>query len=188
MGRLDEALAEERLAVELDPLSPGLNARLGTKLLLEGDYDGALEQLQKALEFDPNLVFTNMSLAHTYSRKGMHEEGLATCQRVVSLGGSKPLGRALSCLILARAGKTDEAQKILSELKGHQKLDSRSLILLAETCSVMGQKTECFEFLEVAYQERGSWLVFLGAYPNLSNIRTDPRYADLLRRMGLPPH
>ena len=186
MGRLEEAIAEERLAVELDPLSAGLNARLGTKLLLGGDYDRALEQLRKALEYDPNLVFTNMGLAHTYSRKGMYEEGLATCQKVVSLCGSNPLGRALSCLILARAGKTDEAQKILSELKGHPKLHSRSLILLAETCSVMGQKTEAFEFLEVAYQERGGWLVFLGAYRNLSNIRTDPRYADLMRRMGLP--
>ena len=51
----------------------------------------------------------------------------------------------------------------------------------------MGEKTEAFEFLEVAYQERGSWLV-LGAHRSFSNIRTDPRYADLLRRMGLPPH
>jgi tetratricopeptide (TPR) repeat protein len=169
--------------VELDPLSAGLNARLGSKLALRGDYDRALEQLQKALEFDPNLEFTLMTLALTYSRKGMYEEGLATCQKV-----SNPLARAVSCLILARAGKTHEAQKILSELKGYRKLHSRSLILLAETCSVMGQKTEAFELLEVAYQERVSWLVFLGAYPSFSNIRTDPRYADLLRRMGLPPH
>ncbi len=188
MGRLEESIAEERLAVELDPLSAGLNARLGSKLSLRGDYDRALEQLQKALEFDPNIVFTHMTLASTYARKGMYDEGLATCQKMASLCGSSPLSRALSSLILARAGKTDEAQKILSELKGHQELDSRSLILLAETCSVMGQKTESFEFLEVAYQERASWLVFLGAYPSFRNIRTDPRYADLLRRMGLPPH
>jgi len=52
----------------------------------------------------------------------------------------------------------------------------------------MGEKTEAFEFLEVAYQERGSWLVFLDAYPSFRNIRTDPRYTDLLRRMGLPQH
>ena len=52
----------------------------------------------------------------------------------------------------------------------------------------MGEKTEAFELLEVAYQGRGSWLVFLGAYPSFNNIRTDTRYADLLRRMGLPPH
>jgi len=188
MGRPEEAIAEERIAVELDPLSAGLNARLGAKLALRGDYDRALEQLQKALEFDPNLVFTNMALARTYSRKGMYKEGLATCQKVVSLCGRSPVGRALSSLILAIAGKTDEVQKILGELKGYGKLDSRSLILLAETYSVMGEKTEAFEFLDVAYQERGSWLVFLGAYPGFSNIRTDPRYADLLRRMGLPPH
>ena len=131
-------------------------------------------------------MFANISLARTYSRKGMYEEGLATCQKVVSLCGSSPLGRALSSLILAMAGKTDEAQKILSEVKGYRKLDSWSVILLAETCSVMGEKTGAFELLEVAYKERGSWLVFLAAHKGFNNIRTDPRYADLLRRMGLP--
>jgi serine/threonine protein kinase len=186
MGRPEEAIAEERLAVELDPLSAGLNARLGSKLSLWGDYDRALEQLQKALELDPNLVFTNMALAATYTRKGMYEEGLATCKKVVILCGGNTLGKALSCLLLAMAGKTDEARKILSEVKRQRKLDSWSLILLAQTCSVMGQKTEAFELLEVAYQERASWLVFIGAYRTFSNIRTDPRYADLLRRMGLP--
>jgi hypothetical protein len=84
------------------------------------------------------------------------------------------------------AGKTDKAQKILSELKGHRKLHSWSLIVLAQSCSVMGMKTEAFELLEVAYQERAAWLVFLAAYPSFSNIRTDPRYGDLLRRIGLP--
>ena len=84
------------------------------------------------------------------------------------------------------AGKTDEAQKILSELKGYEKLDSWSLMLLAQSCSVMGEKDEAFKFLEVAYQQRGSWLIFLLAIPNFGNIRLDPRYADLLHRMGLP--
>ena len=84
------------------------------------------------------------------------------------------------------AGKTDEAKKILSELKVNPKLDSLSQIFLAETCSVMGDKTEAVELLEVAYQERVSLLIFLDLYPNFSNLRTDPRYADLLRRMGLP--
>jgi tetratricopeptide (TPR) repeat protein len=83
MRRPEEAIVEERLAVELDPLSAGLNARLGSKLSLWSDYDRALEQLQKALELDPNLVFTNMALAATYARKGMYQEGLATCKKVV---------------------------------------------------------------------------------------------------------
>jgi TolB-like protein/Tfp pilus assembly protein PilF len=186
MGRWEEGIAEERIAVELDPLSPGLNARLGLKLVTGGDYDRGLEQLQKALEFDSTLLFTNYGLAVTYARKGMYEEGLATCQKVVTLCGSDPFGRALSCLFLAIAGKTDEAQKLRSELKGHRKLHSWSLIVLAQACSVMDMKTEAFELLEVAYQERASWLVPLAAYRSFRNIRTDPRYADLLRRMGLP--
>jgi len=186
MGRPEEAIAEERVAVELDPLSPSLNARLGSKLSLAGDYDRALKQLQNALELGPNSVLAHHALALTYARKGMYEEALATCQKVVTLCGSDPLGRALSCLVLVSAGKTDKAQKILSELKGHRKLHSWSLIVLAQSCSVMGMKTEAFELLEVAYQERAAWLVFLAAYPSFSNIRTDPRYGDLLRRIGLP--
>ncbi len=144
-----------------------------------------MEQLQKALEFDPNFVFTNMALARNYSRKGMHEEALETCQKLVSLCGSNPLSRAMYGLILAMAGKTDETQEIISELKGYGKLDSWSLILLAETCSVMGKKAETFEFLEVAYQQRGSWLIFLDVMPNFRKFRSDPRYADLRHRMGL---
>jgi tetratricopeptide (TPR) repeat protein len=186
MGRLEEGIVEERIAVELDPLSAGLNARLGIKLSGGGDYDGGLEQLQKALEFDPNLVFTNYGLAVTYAWKGMYEEGLATCKKVVNLCGSDPFGTALSCLVLAMAGKTDEAQKLLSELKGHRKVHSLSLILLAQACIVMGMKAETFELLEVAYKERTSWLVPVAYYRNFRNIRTDPRFVDLLRRMGLP--
>jgi TolB-like protein/DNA-binding winged helix-turn-helix (wHTH) protein/Tfp pilus assembly protein PilF len=186
MGRQEEAMSEGHLAVELDPLSANLNVFLGLKLCWRGDYDRALEQLQKALEFDPNFGDTHVTLALTYARKGTYEESLAECEKVASLFGSSPRSRALSGLILAMAGKTDEAQKILSELKGYRKLDSLSLISLAETCSVMGEKTEAFEFLEVAYQERAGLLIFLDAYPNFRNISTDPRYADLLRRMGLP--
>lgn len=186
MGRLEEAIAEEHLAVELDPLSAAFNARLGAKLTLTGDYDRALEQLQKASEFDPNFVFTNLVLARTYCRKRMYEEGLATCQRVVSLCGSSPLSQALSSVVLAMAGKTHEAHEILSQLKGNQDLDSWSLILLAEACTIMGEKAAAFEFLEIAYQQRGSWLIFLGVMPTFRNLRTDPRYIDLLRRMRLP--
>jgi tetratricopeptide (TPR) repeat protein len=138
MGRLEEAIAEGRLAVELDPLSPALNSYLGVKIGWTGDYDRAVEQLQKALELDPNGSVTNIMLALTYSRNAMYEEALATCRKVAGLYGNSAVSRALSSLILAMAGKTDEAQKILSELKGYRNLDSLSLFMLAEACSVMG--------------------------------------------------
>jgi len=131
MGRLEEAIAEERLAVELDPLSAGLNGKLGMKIGWRGDYDRALEQLQKALELEPNNLFVNVVLALNYSRNAMYEEALATCRKVAGLYGNSAVSRALSSLILAMADKTDEAQKILSELKGYRNLDSWSLIMLA---------------------------------------------------------
>ncbi|HEX4920432.1 MAG TPA: hypothetical protein VFV92_06800, partial [Candidatus Bathyarchaeia archaeon] len=186
MGRHEEAMSEAHLAVELDPLSASLNAKLGQKLYLRRNYDRALEQLQKGLELDPNFVSTHMMLAHVYAWKGMYEESLATCEKVAALYGGSPFNRALSSLILAIAGKTNEAKKILNELEKQPKLDPLSLVELAQTYSVMGEKTEAFEFLEAAYQERALLLVFLGVIPAFDNIRSDPRFAELLRRMGLP--
>lgn len=71
-------------------------------------------------------------------------------------------------------------------MKKNPKLDSFSLIYLAETCSVMGEKNEAFELLESAYREKVPLLIYLGVRPTFDNIRSDPRYADLLRRLGLP--
>ena len=186
MGQYEEAMAEAELAVELDPLSAGLNSELGYKLFLIGDYDRALDQAQKTLELDPNFRLAHVMLAQVYARKGMSEESLSTCEKAAALLVGSPFSRAYPSLILAMVGKTDEAKTILSELKGYPKLDHLSLFFLAETCSVMSQKDEAFEFLEAAYRERVSLLIFLGVTRTFDNIRADPRFADLLRRMGLP--
>jgi hypothetical protein len=116
----------------------------------------------------------------------MYEESLVVCEKVASLYGGNPYSRAMPSLILAISGKTDEAKKILNELKRQPKLDPLSLISLAATHSVMGEKREALELLEAAYQERVSMLIFLGVLPMFDNIRSDPRFADLLRRIGLP--
>jgi serine/threonine protein kinase/Flp pilus assembly protein TadD len=185
-GRHEEAMAEAQLGVELDPLSPSLNFKLGQKLSWMGDYDRALEQLQKALELDPNFVLTHVMLAHAYAWKGRYDESLVTCEKVASLYGGSPYSRALPSLILAMAGKTDQAKKILNELKRQPKLDPLSLISLAGTHSVLGEKDEAFELLEAAYQEHTGLLIFVGVYPTFDNLRPDPRFIALLRRMGLP--
>lgn len=84
------------------------------------------------------------------------------------------------------AGRTDEAKAILNDFKKRPKLDSMTLISLADISSVLGEKDEAFEFLETAYQQRVSFLVFIAVRPTFDNLRSDPRFADLLRRMGLP--
>jgi serine/threonine protein kinase/tetratricopeptide (TPR) repeat protein len=186
MGRNQEAITEAQLGTELDPLSASLIFNLGLRLWYIRAYDRALEQLQKALELDPNFVWAHVYLAQVYAWKGRYEESLAACEKVASLFGGNAYSRALRGLILAMAGRTDEAKTILNDLKKQPKPDSMALVFLADTYSVLGEKDEAFEFLERAYQERASLMIFLGVYPTFDNIRSDLRFADLLRRMGLP--
>ena len=131
-------------------------------------------------------MWAYVHLAQVWAWKGRYEESLAACEKVASLFAGNAYSRALRGLILAMAGRTDAAKTILNDLKKQPKLDSMALISLADTYSVLGEKDEAFEFLERAYQERVSMLVFLGVDPAFDSLRSDARYADLLRRMGLP--
>jgi TolB-like protein/Tfp pilus assembly protein PilF len=185
-GRQQEAMAENQLAVELDPLSASLNFNFGQKLLWNGNHERAIEQLKKALEFDPDFAWTYIGLAQAYAWRGMYAESLATCEKVATLFEGNPHSRALRSLVLAIAGKADGAKTILNELNERPKLDPLALIYSAESCSVLGEKDKAFQFLEAAYQDRVSLLIYLGVRPTFNNIRSDPRFADLLRRMGLP--
>jgi len=144
------------------------------------------KQLQKALELEPDFVWAHASLAEVYARKGRYEESLAACETVASLFGGNAYSRALRGRILAMAGRTDEATTILNDLKKQAKLEAMELISLGDAYNVLGDKDNAFKFLEAAYQERISMMIFLGVHPGFDNIRSDPRFADLLRRMRLP--
>jgi len=185
MEREAQSMAEAQLAVGLDPLSPSVIVKLGQKLYWRGEYSRALELLQRALEIDPNSAFSYVYLAQVYACMGMCADSLAACERVATLYAGRPYSRALLSLIHAILGQKDKAQTILSELRLHAKIDSLSLLFLAETYSVMEDRDETFEFLEAACRERVGMLIFIKARPAFKNIRSDPRYADLLRRIGL---
>jgi tetratricopeptide (TPR) repeat protein len=144
-----------------------------------------LESLQKALELDPNSVFVYAYLAQAYAGLGSYADSLAECETVERLYVGNAYCKSLRSLILAVVGNLDEATSIVSEFKRQPKIDSLSLIYLAEACSVMGKKDEAFAFLEAAYRERSTMLIFLGIKPTFGNIRSDPRFAGLLHRMGL---
>jgi TolB-like protein len=151
MGRQEEAVAEARLAVELEPLSASLSFHLGWSLYYIRAYDRALEQLEKALEVDPDFVWAHIFLAEVFAWKARYEESLAACEKVESLFGGNPYSRVSHSLILAIAGRTDEAKTILNEFKKRLRLDSMPIMPLADTYSVLGEKDEAFEFLEEAY-------------------------------------
>ena len=170
LERDEEAFAEARRLIELDPLWAGAYMKMGQLFCYRRYYDRALEQIERSLELDPNFVWAYAFLAQVYAWKGRYDEGLAACEKVASLLEDKPYGTALRGLILAMAGRSDEAKAILTELKKRPKLDSVALMGIADTYSVLGEKDEAFEFLEAAYKDRAGWLIFLGIRPTFDNI------------------
>ena len=188
LGRYEEALAEIKRAQQLDPLSLIINAVSGRTLLAAGQDDLAIEQLRKTLEIDPNFARAHWLLGMAYLRKGAFAEAIAEFQRAATLspniieykGG---LGHAYG-----RAGKRAEAHKLLYELKEHSKRRYVSSCDFAAIYAGLGEKDQAFAFLEKAYEQRDPKLVLWGNVgPLLDPLRSDPRFADLLRRVGLPP-
>jgi len=188
LGRHEEALAEIKRAQELDPLSLIINAVSGRTLLYAGRDDLAIEQLRKTLEIDPNFAFAHCFLGYAYLRKGAFAEAIAEFQRAITLSPNITQYKAGLGHAYGRAGKSAEARKLLSELKQRSKQRYVSWCDFAAIYAGLGEKDQAFAFLEKAYEQRDTRVVLWGkVHPLLDPLRSDPRFQDLLRRVGLPP-
>jgi TolB-like protein/Flp pilus assembly protein TadD len=185
MGRGAEALRESRLALESDPLAVGTHGALALYLEATGDVDGAIDQYSKTLEMDPSLFRVRVSLAAAYSEKGLHEQALAEARRADTDSGGSAFTRAPLGHIAARAGKKDEARRILAELTALSAREYVSPLDLAILHLDLGDAHGAFALLERAYEERAPALSRIKAIRGLAGLHGDPRYKDLLRRMGL---
>jgi tetratricopeptide (TPR) repeat protein len=184
MGRFDEALVERKLAQKLDPINPAVIASVGQTLFLARRYDEAMEQYRKALELNPNYSWGHVALADAYVRKGMYEEAIAEVNKALSLEGNTS-AIALLGNVYALAGRHEEARKLLGQLEVLSKQKYVPPFFIAAIYIGLGEKDRAFEWLEKAYQEHHPHLVNLKVQPVFDPIRSDPRFADLLRRMGL---
>jgi tetratricopeptide (TPR) repeat protein len=187
LGRHEEALAEIKRAQQLDPLSLIINTSSGWILLGAGRDDLAIEQLRKTLEIDPNFARAHGDLGMAYLRKGNFPEAVAEFQRAATLSSNiidyqSGLGHAY-----ARAGKHTEARKLLYELKEHSKQRYVSWYDFAAIYAGLGEKDQAFALLEKAYEQRDPKVTWAKVDPSLDPLRSDPRFQDLLRRIGLPP-
>ncbi len=186
-GRIEEAVLQLKQAVELDPLSPSYNLFLGALLLFSRRYDLAVEQFKKTIELDPNIIRPHELLAMTYSHQGNYEAAMAECEVIGSLPGGTSFSRVLRGYVHALAGRKEEAQAILKELKP---LLGENFLLLFRTAllsSVLDERDLAFELLNRCCDERVSLIIFPRRYPGFDNLRSDPRYEAFLRRVGLPP-
>ena len=185
-GRIDEAIAEQRRASELDPLSPSISLVLGVWHYFGRHYDEAIEQLRKTIELDPALVRPHELLALVYADAGVYDLAKAECQVVGSLPGGKSVSRPVLGYVLAKAGKLDEARKILEELRPSLGEDLLSTWRTVYLCAALSEFDLAFELIDKLRNLHFGLLTLTKGYPVLDNLRDDPRYAELVRRIGLP--
>jgi tetratricopeptide (TPR) repeat protein len=186
VGRQRDSLAEIRRAQELDPLSLSINTWLGHILARSGQLDQAVEQLRKTLEMDPNFILARFRLGSLYEEKGMYDEAISEFREVLKLSGGRPLGVSALARVYALAGKREEAQKNLDELLTLSKQRFVSPASIALIYVALGDKDQAFTWLEKSNELRELNVVRIKADPRFDPLRSDPRFNDLVRRIGIP--
>lgn len=186
-GRYPEAIAEIKRAQELDPLSLIINMNVGWVFYFARQYDETLEQCQKTLELDANFALTHWLIGQAYCEKKMYEEAIAEFQKAVALSGNDPIQIAILGHGYAVAGRPGEAQKVINELLELSRQKYFPPYFIALIYAGLGEKDTAFTWLEKVFAERSADLTVLKAEPMFDPLRSDPRFQDLLRRVGLSP-
>ena len=185
VGRHEEAIRETQRAAELDPLSLIINATYGRAYYYARQYDKAIEQFLKTIELDPSFSRAHFYLGWAYEGKGMFNEAIAEYQKARQLDKS-PVITASLAHVFAVSGRRNEAQQLLTELEQLSKQRYVSAYDFALIHTGLGDNERAFEWFERAYQERSSALIWLNVDARLDRLRSDPRFQDLVRRVGLP--
>jgi serine/threonine protein kinase/tetratricopeptide (TPR) repeat protein len=186
LGRPEEAKREILRAHQLDPLSLIISHTVGGILLDGRDYDQAIEQFKKTLEIDPNFPVTHQYLALAYGRSGKYEDAIIEMNKAIALAGRRPVYVANLGYIHALSGRTAEANKMLEELMGRAKTEYVSPYDIASVYAGLGDREKALAWLEKAVQERDLAIISLKVDLYWDRLRDDARFADLLRRVGLP--
>ena len=187
MGRNDQSIAEAKRAQQADPLSGFANFNVGGALVFARQWDPAIEQLHRAIEVDPTFWFSHCFLGRAYEQKGKLPEAIAEFQRALELEEDNAeiwsgLGHAY-----ALSGKRAEAQKVLEHLKGVSAHSWVAPYNIAVIYAGLGEKEQAFAFLDQAYKDRSYYLpTYLATDARIDSLRSDPRFVELRKRVGLP--
>jgi serine/threonine protein kinase/Tfp pilus assembly protein PilF len=186
LGRADEAIAETRRTLELDPVSPLFNSGMTFQLCTARRFDEAIEQGRRTLELDPSFASAHYGLGFAYAAKGMYREALTEFEKL-----PRGWGEPYVAYVHARLGERSQALRILDELKASSKQKAAAGYSFCFDFAViylgLGEKDQAFVWLEKAYEDRELIsLTTLKLDSMWDPLRSDPRFADLLRRISPP--
>ncbi len=186
LERFDESRDRIQHALNLDPLSLIITTDIGEQLYRRRRYEDALVQFQKALEMDQDFELAKYWMLRTWLETGKLSEAISELESAPKQEG-RPGATALLAIAYARSGRREDAQKILDNLQSVSVNHYVPPYYLAMITAGLGDKDRAFAWLEKAYQERSGWIPWLKQDPLADSLRTDARFSDLLRRVGLKP-
>jgi len=186
LARFEEAIKEIKRAQELDPLSLVINRNVGTIFFRARLYDRAIEYFQKAIEMDPRFSYAHGYLGLTYIQKFMYEEALGEIKKEKEISRIwNPRVEAWLAFASVKVGQKTEAQKLLDEMLRRSEQTYVSPYYIGYIHFALGENDQGFEWLNKAIEEQDSWLRYLKVEQAFDSVRPDPRYKDLLKKMGL---
>ncbi|HTO85907.1 MAG TPA: protein kinase [Thermoanaerobaculia bacterium] len=185
MGRFEEATREITRAQELDPVSLGVNTMMGIALSLARRDDEAIGWFRRVLDMDPNFVRAHFGLGLALVHKKRYDEAIAELRKAVELSGDGAGQLAALGYAYAAASRRAEALQIVEKLKERSREQYVPPAMVAGVLSSLGEKDQALAWLEKALDERDPWLTSLKVEPMYDALRSDPRFVDLLHRVGL---
>jgi TolB-like protein/Tfp pilus assembly protein PilF len=187
LGRYEEGYTELQRAIRLDPLSSPVHLGMGFVYWSAYRFDQAIVELEKSIQLDPGNALAHAVLGYTLMHKSLYAHAIEELQKAVDLSHSASSIVASLAEAYAAGGNHHEAQKILEELKHVSKQRYASPYPVARIYMALGKKEEAFRWLENAYAEHAAMMFFLKIDPRFSELHSEPRFLDLLRRMNFPP-
>jgi TolB-like protein/lipoprotein NlpI len=183
VGRHEDAISEMKRAMELEPLSLQQGANFAAVYMYARQFDLAVEQAKKTYELDPGQIGAQSWLQYTYNAKGMYAESLSMSEKI---SRSDYVFFGQRGIALAKAGRRQEAEEVLKSWRELAKTRYVMAYWMAAVYAALGNKDAAFAELEKSYQQREWFFPRLKTDPFMDPLRTDPRFADLEKRIGLP--